>query len=156
MDDKKSDYNFGERSLYNCKKDPYKFLESDSNKSEYDEYTRIWDNKNTLQIEVLRNTNELSMYESADTYFDTNEDGVRWQQAFEFIYPDQDDLEADGKLEQYATLFHDNYVKPLCDTYQNHEAFRAWATEHLDLYKMAAYYIFLMRFGLVDNIVRNA
>lgn len=156
MDDKKSDYNFGERSLYNCKKDPYKFLESDSNKAEYDEYTRIWDNKNTLQIEVLRNTNELSMYESADTYFDTNDDGVRWQQAFEFIYPDQDDLEADGKLEQYATLFHDNYVKPLCDTYQNHEAFRAWASEHLDLYKMAAYYIFLMRFGLVDNIVRNA
>jgi hypothetical protein len=36
------------------------------------------------------------------------------------------------------------------------EAFEATAASHLDLYKIAAYYIFVLRFGLVDSLERNA
>lgn len=35
------------------------------------------------------------------------------------------------------------------------EAFQATAAQHLDLYKIAAYYIFCLRFGLVDSTERN-
>lgn len=34
--------------------------------------------------------------------------------------------------------------------------FKQEAHDHLDLYKLAAYYIFFQRFGLVDSVVRNA
>lgn len=34
--------------------------------------------------------------------------------------------------------------------------FKAEAHDHLDLYKLAAYYIFYIRFGLVDSVERNA
>jgi hypothetical protein len=34
--------------------------------------------------------------------------------------------------------------------------FRSEASQHLDLYKIAAYYIFMLRFGLVDSLERNA
>ena len=36
------------------------------------------------------------------------------------------------------------------------EAFQATAADHLDLYKIAAYYIFVLRFGLIDSVQRNA
>jgi hypothetical protein len=41
-------------------------------------------------------------------------------------------------------------------TRNNQAKFEAEAAQHLDLYKMAAYYIFVMRFGLVDSLERNA
>jgi hypothetical protein len=54
-------------------------------------------------------------------------------------------------------------VKPFLDfhewvvsTRNNQAKFEAEAAQHLDLYKMAAYYIFVLRFGLVDSLERNA
>ena len=42
-------------------------------------------------------------------------------------------------------------------TYSNtQEAFEATAHDHLDMYKLAAYYIFFLRFGLIDSVERNA
>jgi hypothetical protein len=43
----------------------------------------------------------------------------------------------------------------LVSTYQNPTKFREEAADHLDLYKLAAYYVFFMRFGLVDSVERN-
>jgi hypothetical protein len=34
--------------------------------------------------------------------------------------------------------------------------FKRTAHDHLDLYKLAAYYVFFLRFGLVDSVERNA
>jgi len=43
----------------------------------------------------------------------------------------------------------------LVSTYNNHTLFRETAADHLDLYKLAAYYVFFVRFGLVDSVERN-
>lgn len=78
---------------------------------------------------------------------------------------------ADSKFLRKATPFI-NFYKWVTDTRNNYnketewwlagtyssaqEAFINTASSHLDLYKMAAYYIFAMRFGLVDSLERNA
>jgi hypothetical protein len=78
---------------------------------------------------------------------------------------------ADSKFLKKAKPFIDFY-KWVTDTKNNYanttewwtagtyesaqEAFINTASSHLDLYKMAAYYIFAMRFGLVDSLERNA
>jgi len=158
MEDKKSDYLYGERSIYDNPNDPFllnsKKKDADGNVL----YERVWDNKNALQIEILRNTNEISMFMSDKTFWNpTKVDGVqwRWEQAFEFIYPDKEDMDA-ATYKANALIFEQNFVKKITDTYQNQALFEQTAASFLDLNKMAAYYIFLMRFGLVDNILRNA
>ena len=65
------------------------------------------------------------------------------------------------KFYKWLTDTKNNYAKEtewwLAGTYDSAEdAFINTASAHLDLYKMAAYYIFLMRFGLVDSLERNA
>ena len=83
------------------------------------------------------------------------------------IYPDEDDLIKDD-TKNGIDKFNPNskYVRkaqPFIDfhewvtsTYHNQAKFEAEAAQHLDLYKMAAYYIFVLRFGLVDSLERNA
>jgi hypothetical protein len=61
MDDKKSDYTYGERSIYKaspndpfCITNAYRKSDTDANK--------IWDNKDVLRIEVLTINTPLSSY----------------------------------------------------------------------------------------------
>jgi len=56
-------------------------------------------------------------------------------------------LNVDGNGNHYI----DGTVKPSVL-----EIFKQEAHDHLDLYKLAAYYIFYIRFGLVDSVERNA
>jgi hypothetical protein len=82
------------------------------------------------------------------------------------IYPDPDDLNldatdgtgkfgSDSKFKKKAKNFVDWY-NWIVSTRNNQSKFEAEAADHLDLYKMAAYYIFALRFGLVDSLERNA
>lgn len=83
------------------------------------------------------------------------------------IYPDEDDIAKDD-AKAGIDKFNPNskYVRkiqPFIDfhewvvsTRNNQAKFEAEAAQHLDLYKMAAYYIFVLRFGLVDSLERNA
>ena len=83
------------------------------------------------------------------------------------VYPDEDDLikddtkkgidkfNANSKYVRKAQPFID-FHEWVVSTYHNQAKFEAEAAQHLDLYKMAAYYIFVMRFGLVDSLERNA
>lgn len=165
MDDKKSDFCFGERSIYKVQADP--FCLTVTHKDEDTKDNRIWSNENVLQIEVLEVNKSYSSYVT-DQGFDTYSGGrYGWESQFEMIYPDPDDIEKDdekdglqksnpnSKFAKTAKPFVDWY-KWLISTRNNHEKFRAEAEDHLDLYKLAAYYIFVLRFALVDSLERNA
>lgn len=126
---------------------------------------RIWNNNNVLRIEVVESNNEYSSFITADQ-FDTIENIVnestgavigqryKWERAYEMIYPDPDDLDS-TQFPRKAQPFVDWY-NWVVSTKNNQSKFEAEAADHLDLYKMAAYYIFAMRFGLVDSLERNA
>ena len=191
MDDKKSDYLYGERSIYAVPKDP--FCLTNTYKSMDTKENRVWSNKDVLRIEVLGSNVPFTSYMTHDNF--TNVVSVtdqttgkvtemyNWEQAFELVYPDEDDVievdatDAQGnpildgsgkkvKVKENKFLSTSNFaatVQPFVDfhewvvsTYQNQAKFEAEASQHLDLYKMAAYYIFVLRFGLVDSLERNA
>lgn len=175
MDDKKSDFCYGERSIYAVPADP--FCLTNTHKDEDTSANLVWDNKNVLRIEVVGSNVPFTSYMTHDGFTDivSIEDQVthritrmyNWEQAFEMIYPDGDDLEEDD-AKAGIDKFNPNSkyvrkVQPFIDfhnwvvsTYHNQAKFEAEAAQHLDLYKMAAYYIFVMRFGLVDSLERNA
>ena len=174
MEDKKSDFTFGERSIYKADpKDP--FCMYTENKDYDTDDNKIWDNDNVLRIEVLNIntffTSYMSERDENNVSFDARIpqsqglDIYRWEQDFEVIYPDPDDLV--GKAEKGTDKWGTNskfkrttdpfvnWFKWLVSTYNNHEKFRTEAPAHLDLYKMAAYYITMLRLGLVDSGERN-
>ena len=199
MEDKKSDFNYGERSIY--KADPTDpFCLKTANKKADTAANKVWDNRNVLRIEVLDINDLFTSYMSwtkDGVDFDADvpevrttdpETGVvsvierhyKWEENFEMIYPDPDDIEpktaaeekfgSQSKFVAKAKPFID-WVKWLTDCRNNYNkatqwwaagtynsaqvAFDATAADHLDLYKMAAYYIFMLRFGLVDSGERN-
>lgn len=203
MDDKKSDYIYGERSIYHfgTGNDPFVLktenTKNGANGKQDTDANCVWDNKNVLRIEIVLPNTTLSSYmdfnitDSAGTHACTdikyNEAGnpsqYYWEDYFEMIYPDTDDIEADdsadgmtkfdpnSKFVKKAKPFVDflrwitdcnrNYNKDTdwwkANTYSStQEAFEHTAAQHLDLYKVAAYYIFFLRFGLVDSVERNA
>ena len=211
MDDKKSDYLYGERSIYSFddNSDPF-VLKTENNIKESKKdvsSNRVWDNSDVLRIEVVLPNYQLTSYMSYDvdtkveTITDENTgeeitvgngekvscDTVKpgtntfyWEEYFEMIYPDPDDLKEDAgvsrtspnsKFSRKAKPFL-TWLKWITDCAKNYDkqtqwwsagqystkqqAFQATAAQHLDLYKLAAYYIFFLRFGLVDSVERNA
>ena len=173
MDDKKSDFCFGERSIYAVPSDP--FCLTNTHKDDDTNTNLVWDNKDVLRIEVVGSNVPFTSYMTHNNFTDivsveSNGQTIRmynWEQAFEMIYPDEDDLNKDD-AKKGIDKFNPNskYVRkaqPFIDfhewvvsTRNNQAKFEAEATQHLDLYKMAAYYIFVLRFGLVDSLERNA
>ena len=180
MDDKKSDYSYGERSIYSVPSDP--FCLTTTHKDEDTKANRVWSNGDVLRIEVVGSNVPFTSYMTDAGFenivsvqqYDTNGDPVgdpvrmyNWEQAFELIYPDEDDIAEDdakagidkfnpnSKFVEKVQPFID-FFKWVVSTRNNQAKFQAEAAQHLDLYKMAAYYIFCMRFGLVDSIERNA
>ena len=175
MDDKKSDFTFGERSIYAIPSDP--FCLTNTHKDDDTDANLVWDNGDVLRIEVVGSNVPFTSYMTHDGFTDivSVEDETthkvtrmyNWEQAFEMIYPDEDDLEKDDAkkgIDKFnANSKYVRKVQPFIDfhqwvtsTYHNQAKFEAEAAQHLDLYKMAAYYIFVLRFGLVDSLERNA
>ena len=204
MDDKKSDYTYGERSIYyfGTGNDPFVLrTENTKNgpngKQDTSEHC-VWDNKDVLRIEIVLPNTRLSSYmdfEVTDTdgskhsctdikYDESgNPTNYYWEDYFEMIFPDEDDIAKDdakkgltkfspnSKYANKATPFV-NFLKWITDCKNNYnratnwwsagvytstqQAFEATAHDHLDMYKLAAYYIFFLRFGLVDSVERNA
>lgn len=91
-----------------------------------------------------------------------------WQRAFEARYPDDSGkasevTRADGALKTFATWINglktaakvqDGQV--VVDDVEVMATFSAQKWLHMDVYKMAAYYVYLMRQGAVDQTVKNA
>jgi hypothetical protein len=116
MDDKKSDYVFGERSIYyfGTGNDPFVLrTENTKNgpngKQDIDDNC-VWDNKNVLRIEVVLPNTRLSSYMDfnvtdtnnithvcTDIKYDEKGNPIQyyWEDYFELIYPDEDDVAKD-------------------------------------------------------------
>ena len=180
MDDKKSDFCFGERSIYAIPSDP--FCLTNTYKDDDTNENLVWDNGDVLRIEVLgsnvpftsymthNNFDQIVEVEETDALGEPTGNVTRmynWEQAFELVYPDEDDIAKDD-AKNGIDKFNSNSkyvskVQPFLDfhewvvsTYNNQAKFEAEAAQHLDLYKMAAYYVYILRFGLVDSLERNA
>ena len=99
-----------------------------------------FDNSNVECWEVLNNGDPIALFKTVDNFDEA------WDTAFEGRYPD-------GNTEV-------NNLKAFCTwvTRSNGElaAFKRDKWEHLDVYKVAAYYVYIMRFGAVDQTVKNA
>lgn len=165
MEDKKSDYVYGERSIYKVATDP--FCLTTTHKDDDIDANRIWDNGNVLRIEVLEINKSYSSYQTTDGFETFSGGRYGWESQFEMIYPDPDDIEKDddkdGILKSNPQSKFCRKAKPFIDWYKwvvstkdNQQKFQEEAADHLDLYKMAAYYIFVLRFALVDSLERNA
>lgn len=185
MEDKKSDFNYGERSIYNIATDP--FCLTELHKNDDTSANLGWDNKDVLRIEVVGSNTTYTSYMSHDNFTDieniidseTNQvvgRRYKWERDFELIYPDEDDLTSynSKKPNRVIDKFSPNSefvrkVTPFINFHQwlvdtrnnylttgNYNKFRTEAGQHLDLYKIAAYYILALRFGLVDSLERNA
>ena len=96
-----------------------------------------FDNSRMQCWEVLNNGNHLALFQDTDN-FDSE-----WTDAFESRYPDT-------KTPNTADL--KAFAKWITTT--GNFASEKW--QHLDVYKMAAYYVYVMRFGAVDQMVKNA
>lgn len=164
MEDKKSDFNYGERSIYKVPSDP--FCLTVAHAKDDTDNNLVWDNNNVLRIEVLESNNQYSSYITTEGFEQRSGNRYGWESAFEMIYPDPDHIEksdakngkdkfsSDSKFVRTIKPFIDWY-KWLVSTRNDHTKFRQEAAQHLDLYKLAAYYIFALRFGLVDSMERN-
>ena len=102
-----------------------------------------FDNSRMQCWEMLNNGDALALFTDVSD-FDT-----RWSEAFESRYPDTSnprtaDLKA---FSQWVNKFNGG---------ANAEDFSVEKWEHLQVYLMAAYYVYLMRFGAVDQVVKNA
>lgn len=184
MDDKKSDYTYGQRSIYkvdnmqsgtNNANDPFCVKrDPKTGESIWDEKngTKIWDNDKVLRIECLSVNSTLADFrgttaDNSGRQFDnvilgSNEDNtsIGWEEDFELVYPEKEEITTSKQFDanKFVTIVQPftEWLRWIIGTYHNQAQFEATAAQHLDLYKMAAYYIFVLRFGLVDSLERNA
>lgn len=98
-----------------------------------------FDNSKMQCWEILNNGNPLALFTTTDG-FDSG-----WSEAFESRYPDT-------KTPYLGDL------KAFCEwmTAVSTEDFKTQKWEHLDVYKMAAYWIYLMRHAAADQFAKNA
>lgn len=96
-----------------------------------------FDNSKMQCWEVLNNGHHLALFQDMNN-FDTE-----WKDAFESRYPDTKNPDV-SDLKAFATWI----------TTTSDFATEKW--QHLDVYKVAAYYVYAMRFGAVDQMVKNS
>ncbi len=98
-----------------------------------------FDNTKMQCWEILNNGNPLALFTSFENFDNT------WEEAFESRYPDTNTPN---------TTDLKGFCKWMSGVTQEDFTRQKW--EHLDIYKVAAYYVYLMRFGAVDQTVKNA
>ena len=98
-----------------------------------------FDNSRMQCWEVLNNGNALALFTTTED-FDT-----KWSDAFESRYPDT-------KTPNTADL--KSFANWMVNVSTENFTIQKW--EHLDVYKMAAYWVYLMRHAAADQFVKNA
>ena len=101
-----------------------------------------FDNSRMQCWEVLNNGNHLALFEDVENF------DAEWAEAYESRYPDV------GAAANTADL--KAFCKWVVSTKGNVEKFSTEKWRHMDVYKAAAYYVYVMRFGAVDQIVKNS
>ncbi len=99
-----------------------------------------FDNSRMQCWEVLNNGNHLALFQDTDNW------DTEWSDAFEGRYPDGSENTTDLK----------SFADWLVGCKNDADKFKTEKWNHLDVYKVAAYYVYLMRFGAVDQPVKNA
>lgn len=98
-----------------------------------------FDNSKMQCWEILNNGNALALFKTAAN-FDTE-----WSKAYESRYPDTsnpDITDLKAFTEWMVSVTKENFVT------------QKW--DHLDVYKIAAYYVYILRHAAVDQTVKNA
>jgi len=103
--------------------------------------------------ECLDNTNPNALFTDISNWYEdvTDEEGSTvkgWERAFEARYPD------DGSDANTANLY--TFATWLVGSTVGSAKFTAEKWEHMDVWKMAAYYVYLMRFAGADQFVKNS
>lgn len=113
----------------------------------------IYDAPDTVECwEVKNNTHDLSLFNTTndwntEVYDATSNKNVKnWTLAFEGRFPDGNTNTT--RLKAFADW--------MVSCKNNQSKFNSEFKDHLDLYKVAAYYVYVMRFGAVDQMVKNA
>lgn len=99
-----------------------------------------FDNAHMQCWEVLNNGHHLALFT------DTNNWNTEWSDAFEGRYPDSSEDTTDLKA----------FAEWLVSCKNNPTKFSTEKYDHLNVYLVAAYYIYIIRFGAVDQVVKNA
>lgn len=99
-----------------------------------------FDNSKVECWEVLNNGDPIALFKTVNNF------DKAWSTAFEGRYPDGNTEVTN--LKAFCTWITRSNGKVT--------AFKRDKWEHLDVYKVAAYYVYLMRFGAVDQTVKNA
>lgn len=125
-----------------------------------------FDNTNMECWEMLDSGLDISLFKTVATWDNNTVDSKgnhikMWQRSFEGRYPDGS--VNDTHLKAFATwVASTNGASHVVDghvTVDDQVLMTKFSTEkwaHMDVYKMAAYYIYLMRFGGVDQVAKNA
>ena len=100
-----------------------------------------FDNSRMQCWEILNNGDALALFTDVSD-FDT-----RWSDAFESRYPDTVTPNT-GDLKAFSVWVNSMRNDPA--------AFSVQKWDHLNVFMLAAYYVYLMRFGAVDQVVKNA
>jgi hypothetical protein len=138
MDDKKSDFVYGQRSIYYAKdtstgannaNDPFCVkLNSATGKSLWDEKAdttkKIWDNEHVIRLEALSVNSTLVDYrgyvaDNSHRRFDDFIEGsdekntsMGWEEDFELVYPDKEDITTNKRFDP---IKYRNIVQPFTD-----------------------------------------
>ena len=105
-----------------------------------------FDNSNVECWEVLDSDNSIALFTDVSN-FDS-----KWDDAFEARYPDKNsDTTALKAVAQFINSCYDS-TNDTVDV----ATWQAGKASHFDLNKLAAYYVYLLRFGAVDQTVKNA
>lgn len=126
-----------------------------------------FDNSNMECWEVVNGDYPINMFTDL-TNWSAGADNGGWQDNFEARYPDDsgkpsEATRAEGALKTVCTWINStkgaatvSNGKIVVGDSSKMQAFSTGKWSHLDVYKIAAYYIYLMRFGGVDQTVKNA
>ena len=105
-----------------------------------------FDNSHVECWEVLDSDNSIALFTDVSN-FDN-----KWDDAFEARYPDKNtNTTALKAVAQFLNSCYDS-TNDTVDV----ATWRAGKASHFDLNKLAAYYVYLLRFGAVDQTVKNA
>lgn len=101
--------------------------------------------------EVLNNGNAIGLFTDISNFYNDVTEGDKtkkgWEFAFESRYPD---TKTPNTSDLYAFALWMHGIK------DDHERFAVEKWNHFDVYKMAAYWCYLMRHAAADQFVKNA
>lgn len=109
-----------------------------------------FDDSKVQSWEFLENEDPIALFQTVDGFYDnaTDADGVtkkRWELAFEARH--------EGSSASVADLY--NFCSWVVNSADSSSKFASEKWNHMDVYKVAAYYVYLMRFGALDQVVKN-